>query len=121
MNEVILLGGLTKDPEQIQGTEKTLCKLNIAVSSNYTKEDGARPAEFFNIAVWGKLADNCLRYLKKGSRVVVAGALQNRVWEKDGVKKYAVEIVAREVNFVSSPKKDEEQKMTPVKDDGLPF
>jgi single-strand DNA-binding protein len=129
MNITMLVGTLTKDAEMVQGTEKPLCKLNIAVRENYTKEDGTRPSQFFNVAVWGKVGESCGKFLKKGSRVAIVGKIQNRSWEQDGVKRYATEVVATEVEFLSTPKSDEvvakplteEQANKLLDDDGLPF
>lgn len=131
MNITMLVGNLTKDPEMIQGTEKSLCKFSIAVRENYTKEDGTRPSQFFNVAVWGKVGESCGKYLKKGSKVAVVGKIQNRMWEdKDGIKRYAIEIVATEIEFLSTQKQDvevvakpltEEQVQKFIDDDGLPF
>ena len=117
MNYSFITGYLTKQPQEVKLEGKQLCKLSVAVKENYTV-DGERPTQFFNVAVWGVLATNCLRYLDKGSRVAVIGKLQTRSWEDEGVKKYAVEIVATEVEFLSSPKGKE---MTPVEDENLPF
>jgi single-strand DNA-binding protein len=122
MNICYLVGSLTKEPEMIQGTEKSLCKLNIATRENYTKEDGTRPSQFFNISVWGRVGESCGKYLKKGSKIAIVGKMQNRSWEdKDGTKKYAMEVVATEVEFLSTPQKDNEVKATPIDDEGLPF
>lgn len=104
MNLSMLVGGLTKDPEEIKVKDNKLAKLNIAVNENFTKEDGTRPVQYFNVAVWGKQAENCLKYLKKGSRIGVVGKMQNRTWEdENGVKKYAVELVASEIEFITTP------------------
>jgi single-strand DNA-binding protein len=128
MNVTFLIGNLTKDPQKVEGVEKTLCKLNLAVNANYTNADGERPVEFFMVSVWNKLAENCLKYLKKGSKIAVVGRMQNRSWEVDGVKRYAVEVVAEEVEFLSSPKtenkqevKQESKKLEPINDEDLPF
>lgn len=127
MNICYLVGNLTKEPEMVQ-TDKALCKLSIAVRENYTKEDGTRPSQFFNVAVWGKIGESCGKFLKKGSKVAIVGKMQNRSWEdKDGTKRYAMEVVATEVEFLSTPK--DEVKATPMTDaevkqlddDGLPF
>lgn len=125
MNIAFLIGNLTKDPQKIDGVEKTLCKLNIAVNENYTNADGERPVQFFIVSVWGKYAENCLKYLKKGSKISVVGKMQNRSWEVDGVKKYAVEILASEIEFLSTPQNKntevQDKKLEPVQDDDLPF
>lgn len=123
MNISILVGNLTKDPQKVEGVQKTLCKISLAVNENYTK-DGERPVQYFSVSVWGKLAENCLKYLKKGSKITVIGKLQNRSWEdENGVKRYAQEIVANEIEFVSTPKEKEQvpESCEPVEDDTLPF
>lgn len=105
MNLSFKVGSLTKDPEKIKGIDKSLVKLSIIVKDNYTDKDGNRPAQFFNVSVWGALAENCLKYLKKGSKIAVMGKDQTRCWEDtEGVKHYAQEIIAQEIEFISSPK-----------------
>ena len=125
MNLQILVGNLVKEPDKVDLEGKTLCKLNIAVNENYTDKDGNRPVQYFDIVVWGQLADNCLKYLTKGSKVAVVGKSQTRVWEtKDGEKRYAREVVASEIEFLSTKKKEEQNvndKFEPVTDDGMPF
>lgn len=125
MQKIILIGNLTRDPEKIEGQK--LCKLNVAVNENYEK-DGKKVVEYFTIAVWNSLAENCLKYLKKGSKVCVEGKIQTRTWEKDGEKKYITEVYAEMVEFLSakSQKKTEEvkakqQTITPIDDDSIPF
>lgn len=123
MNISILVGNLVKDPQKVEGVQKTLCKISLAVNENYTK-DGERPVQYFSVSVWGKLAENCLKYLKKGSKITVIGKLQNRSWEdENGVKRYAQEIVANEIEFVSTPKAKDEvpEACEPVQEEILPF
>lgn len=126
MNINFLIGNLTKQPEKIEGTQKSLCKFSIAVKENYTNKDGERPLSFFTIVAWGVLADNCVKYLKKGSKVGVVGKLQTRTWEdNDGNKRYATEIVASEIEFLSTKPDTEEapveQNNNDYDDDNLPF
>lgn len=122
MNLSFKIGILTKDPEQIKGTTKTLVKLVLAVKENYTDKNGNRPTQFFNIAVWGVLADNCLKYLRKGSRVAVLGKDQQRSWEdENGNKRYTTEIVANEVEFISTPQYTTEEEANEETDYDLPF
>lgn len=120
------IGNLTKEPEKIAGVDKTLCKLTIAVNGKYTKADGSRPVEFFNVAVWGALGDNCINYLHKGSKIAVIGNIQTRSWEDNGEKKYTFEIVAKEIEFLGSPASKESketatQEIMPIQDGDLPF
>lgn len=123
MNISFLVGNLTKEPQKVELDGKSLCRLSIAVNENFTKADGTRPVQYFNVTVWEKLGENCLKYLKKGSKIGVVGKMQNRSWEKDGVKQYAQEIVASEVEFLSTPKsKEVPEACEPIDDETeLPF
>ncbi len=104
MNKVYLIGNLTRDPELAEtGSGIKVCRFSIAVNRTYRSSDGERQTDFFNITVWRNQAENCGRYLKKGSKVAIVGALQNRSYEdKDGVKRNVTDIVADEVEFLSS-------------------
>lgn len=117
MQKWIGIGNLTKDVEKVSDN---LAKFTIAIPEDYVKEDGERPVQFFTIICWNKLAENCAKYLTKGSKVFVCGKLQNRSYEKDGITRYLTEIVAKEIEFLSIKK--EGQKLTPIEDDGnMPF
>jgi single-strand DNA-binding protein len=131
MNKVILCGNLGKDPELTTTTSgKKVCKFSLAVQNQKKGDDGRYGADFFNIIVWEKLAENCKSYLTKGKKALVVGVLSVRSYETDGVKKWVTEIVAHEVEFLS-PKGETSQgdpsgdptgdAMTPVNDDDLPF
>lgn len=104
MNKVYLIGNLTRDPEVSETSSGlTLCRFAIAVNRNYSSSDGERQTDFFNITVWRALAENCGKYLRKGSKVAVVGSLQNRSYEdKDGIKRNVTDIIASEVEFLSS-------------------
>lgn len=134
MNKVYLIGNLTRDPELSEtGSGIKVCRFSIAVNRSYSSSDGERMTDFFNITVWRNQAENCGRYLRKGSKVAVVGSLQNRSYEdKDGVKRNVTDIVASEVEFLStkSSAEDEEPRsakggrpgLEPVDDgDDLPF
>ena len=134
MNKVILVGNLTRDPELSETPNGVaVCRFSIAVSRDYANSDGTRETDFFNITVWRTQAENCGRYLKKGSKVAVVGSLQNRSYEdKDGVKRTVTDIVANEVEFLSTKNAGEEGEeprarggkpaLEPVDDgDDLPF
>lgn len=139
MNKVILVGNLTRDPElTTTGTGISLTRFAIAVNRNYTNASGEREADFINIVVWRGLADNCAKYLTKGSKVGVCGSLQTRSYDdKDGVKRYSTEVVADDVEFLntrpnggdaapsggqtSKPSKKQVSELEPVGDEDLPF
>lgn len=100
MNSVVMVGRLTRDPELrfIAGSGKAVATFAIAVDRPFAKE---KTADFFNIVVWGKPAENAANYLSKGKQVAVKGYLQSRSYEdKTGQKRYVTEIVADNVEFI---------------------
>jgi len=111
MNKVILIGNLTRDPESSQTTSGVAyCRFAIAVNRAYSNAEGNKEVDYFNIIAWRSTAESCGKYLKKGNKVAVNGSLQNRTYEdKDGVKRTVTDIVANEVEFLSSPKGNEGQ------------
>ena len=122
MNKVYLIGNLTRDPEVSEtSTGVPYCRFSIAVIRNFTNADGNREADFFNIIVWRGQAEPCGRFLKKGSKIALVGSLQNRSYEdKDGVKRTVTDIVASEVEFLTTNRaEDEEQEVKPVKKERL--
>ena len=126
MNKLFLIGNLTKDPE-ISQTQNglTICKFGIAVNRPY-QTNGERITDFFSITVWRTLADNCGKYLKKGSKVAVTAQLQNHSYEdRDGNKRSRNDIIAEAVEFLSSVKNDAQDRQEPPVleeiDEDLPF
>ncbi len=104
MNKVFLIGNLTKDPElSTTNNGVKFCKFTLAVSRNYGSKDGKRETDFLSVVVWRAQADNCARYLKKGSKAAVSGSIQTRSYDApDGTKRHIVEIAADEVQFLST-------------------
>lgn len=101
MNKVMLIGNLTRDPEVMTTANGILvCKFTIAVNSGF----GANSrVDFFNIVTWRSQAENCHKYLKKGSKVSIIGSIQNNDYtDKDGIKRYTIIINATEVEFLNS-------------------
>ena len=138
MNKIIIIGNLTRDPELTQTTSGiSVCRFSVAVSRRFTNAEGERDADFLNVVAWRNLAENCNKYLKKGSKAAIVGSVQTRSYDaQDGTKRYVTEIVADEVEFVTSggnsttgrldegdDKKEEVSKLEPIQDDGddLPF
>ena len=130
MNKVFLIGNLTHDPESgSTDSGVAYCKFSIAVNRRFSKDN---ETDFFNVTAWRSTAENCSKYLAKGKKVAIAGSIQLRQYERDGVKKLAVDIIADEVEFLSpsssdtatqtqAPAPQERPKdLTPV-DDELPF
>lgn len=102
MNQVILIGRLTRDPELrfIPNSGTAVCRFPLAVNREFKKE-GQPEADFFNIVGWGKTGENSANYLKKGRLCAVHGQMRNNNYEdKNGVKHYNVEVVANRVEFL---------------------
>ncbi|MBR2678765.1 MAG: single-stranded DNA-binding protein [Bacilli bacterium] len=104
MNKVFLIGRLTRDPElRYTGNNTPVASFSLAVNRNFTNQQGEREADFFNITVWRKQAENVKNYLSQGSQVAVEGRLQTRSYDdKDGQKRYVTEVVADNVEFLGS-------------------
>lgn len=97
----MLIGRLGADPElKTIKSGAAVCNLTIA-TSEYDK-DKKEKTEWHKVQVWGKVAENCAKYLKKGSLAYIEGRLQTRSWEKDGTKHYTTEIIAHAVQFLGS-------------------
>lgn len=99
MNSVVLIGRLARDPElRFTASGKAVATFSIAVNRPFSKTN---EADFFNVVVWGKVAENCANYLSKGRLVGVEGRLQSRSYEtQNGDKRYITEIVANQVEFL---------------------
>lgn len=113
MNVAILIGRLTRDPElrYIPSNGKAVATFTLAVERSFTTKDGQKQADFFNIVVWGKIAENCANYLSKGKLAGIKGQLQNRSYDTQaGEKRYVTEIIASEVQFLE--KADNKVKFT---------
>ena len=131
MNKVILIGNLTKDPElSTTNSGINYCRFTLAVPKRFAQA-GERDAEFINIVVWRVQADNCHKYLKKGSKACVICSLQTRSYDaQDGSKRYVTEVVAEEVEFLSTKSNidsatgsngSDASELQPIEDDTLPF
>ncbi|EKD93308.1 MAG: hypothetical protein ACD_28C00181G0010 [uncultured bacterium] len=98
LNRAQLIGNLVRDPEVRQTSGgRSVVNFSIATSSRWTDASGQvqEKTEFHNVVVWGKLADICAQYLKKGSKAFIEGRIQTRDWQgEDGVKRYRTEIIA---------------------------
>lgn len=108
MNKSILLGRLTKAPE-IRLSQKNNTKVanfTLAVNRKYVAPGEERQADFINIVVYSKLVEFVEKYLKQGLQICVCGRIQTRTYEdNNGQKKYVTEIIAEEINFADSLKK----------------
>ena len=104
MNKVFLIGRLTRDPElRYTGNNTAVASFSIAVNRNFTNQSGEREADFINIVVWRKQAENVKNYLTQGSQVAIDGRIQTRSYDdQDGKKRYVTEVIADNVEFLWS-------------------
>ena len=104
MNKVSLIGRLTRDPElRYTSSNLPVATFSLAVNRNFTNQSGEREADFINIVVWRKQAENVKNYLTQGSQVAIDGRLQTRTYDgEDGKKRYITEVIADNVQFLDS-------------------
>lgn len=110
VNNVILMGNLTRDPELRQTpTGKSVTNFSLALNSAYRDANGEwqEVTDFIDIVCWGPLAERVAQYMSKGRRCVVQGRLQSRNWEQDGQKRTKVEVLANDVTFLDGGSRDE--------------
>ncbi|MHA1568315.1 MAG: single-stranded DNA-binding protein [Alphaproteobacteria bacterium] len=136
-NRVILMGNLTRDPElRYTGTGTAVCNMSIAVNRRVKRGDRwEEEANFFDIVVFGKVAENSAEYLSKGRPILIEGELQQRRWEdQEGRKRSKVEVIANNVQFLGSrggggggrqtnkdSKPSNDDGPPPIEDDEIPF
>ena len=104
MNKVFLIGRLTRDPElRYTGSNTAVASFTIAVNRTFQNQQGEREADFINIVVWRKQAENVKNYLTQGSQVAIDGRIQTRSYDdNNGQKRYVTEVVADNVEFLGS-------------------
>ncbi len=104
MNKVVLIGRLTRDPElRYTGNNTPVATFSLAVNRNFSNQQGEREADFINIVVWRKQAENVKNYVTQGSQVAVEGRIQTRSYDdQNGQKRYVTEVVADNVEFLGS-------------------
>lgn len=103
LNKAMLFGNLTRDPEaRALPSGGQVCSFGLATNRVYKKADGTKQeeVEFHNIVVFGRTAEICAQYLRKGSSAYIEGRLKTRTWEKEGAgKQYKTEVIADTVQF----------------------
>ena len=100
MNQVNLTGNLTKDPEMRTTNNGTaVTSFNVAVNSGYGDK---KQTAFIPVKVWGKVAENCNKFLNKGSKVAITGRIDTGSYEKEGKTIYTWEVTANNVEFLTS-------------------
>lgn len=114
INRVVLTGRLTKEPElKYTPTGIAFCRFTLAVNRSFQKE-GQQQADFINILVWRKAAENVANFLHKGSLCGIDGRIQTGSFEgQDGKRVYTFEVVADGVQFFSKNENNNRQQNTP--------
>lgn len=104
LNKVMVIGNLGADPEmRFAPSGSPVTTFRIASSRTFTTKEGEKrqETEWFTVVTWDKLAENCNQFLSKGRKAYVEGRFKTRSWEdKEGVKRYATEIIASQVIFL---------------------
>lgn len=135
LNRVFLMGNLTRDPElRYTPSGQGVTTLGLAVNNRFgSGEDKKEEVLFVDVNVWGKTAENCVQYLKKGSGVFVEGRLRTRSWDdkETGQKRSKMDVTANTVQFLpkgggagrgpATGGGDEPPPEAPGGDDDVPF
>ena len=120
INSVTLIGRVTQDIEARKtNTNKSVASFTLAVGDKNSE------SSFINMTAWNKTAELLAQYAPKGKQIGVTGRLQTRIWEKDGDKRKATEVIVEQVQFLSDGKaqvaKSSEDLGTPVNLNEIPF
>ena len=108
MNNAIILGRLTRDPElRYTSSNVAVANLSVAVNRNYTNEEGEKETDYINVTVFKKQAENCKNYLSKGSQIAIKGEIRTDTYtDKDGNNKRNFYVLANQITFLDTKKKD---------------
>lgn len=130
VNKCIFMGRLTADPEfKLTPSGVAVCKFTIAVQRSYAPKDGERESDFFRCVVWRGSAEFVDKYFRKGDMIHVIGAMENNNYvDKDGIKRYDMQLKVEEVSFCGSKRSHQEAApatdsygFEDIDDDDLPF
>ncbi|HBF5135017.1 single-stranded DNA-binding protein [Clostridioides difficile] len=126
MNNVILIGRLTKDPElkYIPGSGTAVSTFTIAVDREYKNKDGEKETDFIPVQAFGKLAEVCANNLEKGRLIAVQGSIRVETSEKNGEKRTFTKVYINKMNFLDSKKQtsNKEPSYKAIYDDpDIPF
>ncbi len=103
VNQVIMMGNLTRDPElrQTPGGQSVV-SFSLALNRSYKDQSGEwqEATDYIDVSAWGPLAERVAQYMAKGRRCLVQGRLQSRSWEQEGQKRTKVEVLANDVTFL---------------------
>lgn len=122
INNVTLMGRLTKDPETRYTTDgKAVTRFTLAVERRFAKHGEQRQADFINIVSFGKTAEMVSKHFVKGKMMAVVGTIQTKSWDgEDGQKRYATEVIVNEVHFCGDKRETGKQESKPQEEDFIP-
>lgn len=109
INRTVLVGRLTKAPElRKTSNDKAVTSFRLAVNRPFKNKQGESEADFIQVVVWGRQAENVAKYVKKGSLVGLEGRIQTRTYDdKEGNRRFTVEVVADNVQFLDTKQSDD--------------
>ena len=108
LNQAVLVGRLVQEPELNKTEKGNVTNITLAVPRSYKNSDGEYDTDFIRCTLWQVIAENTVEYCKKGDLVGIKGRIQSSNYEdKDGNKRYAVEIIVDKVTFLASKKQQE--------------
>ena len=136
MNKALLTGRLTKDPV-LEKTKNNIskCQFSIAVNRPIVR-DGKKETDFITCIVWNKLAENLVKYQRKGNLIAIYGELRNDTYESNGEKKYKSYVLGQEIEYLEAKKempndefaefqkinsRTKREEQVEIKDSDLPF
>lgn len=116
MNEVILMGRLTREPELRNGSTGTaILGFTLAVNRKFNKEGEEKQADFIMCKAFGKTAENIQRFFTKGNLIIIIGRIQTGSYDKDGQKVYTTDVIVNSFEFSGEKKtKTDEVEYTQI-------
>ena len=112
LNQVVLVGRITTDPEVATFNNVKRTSLVVAVQRGFKNVDGEYDTDFIRIVLWNGIAENTCEYCHKGDLIGVKGRLQNSNYEKDGVTQYSTDVIAEKISEILGISVDEVGKIT---------
>lgn len=115
INQVTLVGRLTKDPDlRVTPEGVYLCNITLAVNRQYRNQKGEVDTDFVHCTLWRKTAENTSTFCKKGSLIGITGRIQTRSYDQQGKRMYVTEVVAENVRFIGPRREDERVQKVPL-------
>ncbi|WP_066057969.1 single-stranded DNA-binding protein [Robertmurraya korlensis] len=115
INQVTLVGRLTKDPDlKVTPEGVYVCNITLAVNRQYRNQKGEVDTDFVHCTLWRKTAENTTSFCKKGSLIGITGRIQTRSYDHQGKRMYVTEVVAENVRFIGPRREDDRVERIPL-------